>query len=162
MADVSLIEFIQANKNIEASALYDDELLENRFLNKFNASDELSILHKEQLKTPHALDGKAGMSPITNKLESSLDLHDLEQFIDKKFCETRQRDETNCYDRNNLSASEEIQSSLNGSTKYGTFENSPFSTSYMDIDTQFDKDICCGNCREGRSKRAMNFWNMIF
>ena len=109
------------------------------------------------MKTPNALDGKAGMSLITNKLESSLDLHDLEQFIDKKYCETRQRDETNCYDSNNLSASEEIQSSLNRSTKYRTFENSPFSTSYMDIDTQFDKDICCGNCREGRSEKSNEF-----
>ena len=51
MADVSLIEFIPADKKIEASALYDDELLENSFLNKFNASDELLILHEEQLKT---------------------------------------------------------------------------------------------------------------
>ena len=41
MADVFLIEFIPANKKIEASTLYDDELLENSFLNKFNASDEL-------------------------------------------------------------------------------------------------------------------------
>ena len=39
MADVSLTEFVPANKKIEASALYDDELLENSFLNKFNASD---------------------------------------------------------------------------------------------------------------------------
>ena len=154
MADVSLIEFIPANKKIERSTLYDDELLESSFLNKFNASDELLILHEEQLKTPNVLDGKAGMSLITNKLESSLDLHDLEQFIDKKFCETRQRDETNCYDRNNLSASEEIQSSLNRSTKYGAFENSPFSFFYMDIDTQFDKNICCGNCREGRREKS--------
>ena len=83
MANFSLIEFIPANKKIEASALYDDELLENSFL-KFNASDELSIIHEKQLKTPNALDGKAGMSLITNKLQSSLDLHDLEQFIDKK------------------------------------------------------------------------------
>ena len=29
------------------------------------------------------------MSLITNKLESSLDLHDLEQFIDKKYQTTR-------------------------------------------------------------------------
>ena len=93
MADVSLIEFIPANKKIERSTLYDDELLESSFLNKFNASDELLILHEEQLKTPNALDGKAGMSLIANKLESSLDLHDVEQFIDKKYCETRQRDE---------------------------------------------------------------------
>ena len=95
MADVSLIEFIPAKKKIEASALYNDELLENSFLNKFNASDELAILHEEQLKTPNALDGNAGMSLITNKLESSLDLHDLEKFIDKKYCETRQRDGIN-------------------------------------------------------------------
>ena len=59
MAGVSLIEFIPANKKIEASPLYDDELLENSFLNKFNASDELLILHEEQLKTPNALDGNA-------------------------------------------------------------------------------------------------------
>ena len=35
MAGVSLIEFIPANKKIEASALYNDELLEISFLNKF-------------------------------------------------------------------------------------------------------------------------------
>ena len=40
MADVSLVEFIPANKKIEASALYNHELLENSFLNKLNASDE--------------------------------------------------------------------------------------------------------------------------
>ena len=88
MADVSLIEFIPANQKVEASALHDDGLLQNSFLNKFHASDELLILHEELLKTPNALDGKAGMSLITNK--SSLDSHDLEQFIDKKYCETRQ------------------------------------------------------------------------
>ena len=60
MADVSLIELFPANKKIEASALYDNELLENSFLNEFNASDELLILHEEQLKTPKALDGNAG------------------------------------------------------------------------------------------------------
>ena len=97
------------------------------------------------------------MSLITNKLESSLDLHDLEQFIDKKYCETRQRDETNCCGGNNLSASEEVQSSLNRSTKYGTFENSPFSSFYMDIDPRFDKDICCGNCRKGRREKSIEF-----
>ena len=88
------------------------------------------------------------MSLITNKLESSLDLHHLEQFIDKKYCETRQRDRINYYNSNNLGASEEIQSSLNRSTKYGTFERSPSSTCNMDIDTQFYKNLCCGNCRE--------------
>ena len=56
MTDVSLIEFILANKKIEDSALYDDKLLENNFLNKFNGSDELLIFHEEQLKTPNALD----------------------------------------------------------------------------------------------------------
>ena len=95
MADVFLIEFVPAKKKIEANALYNDELLENSFLNKFNASDELVILHEEQLKTPNALDGNAGMSLITNKLESSLDSHDLNKFIDKKYCETRQRDGIN-------------------------------------------------------------------
>ena len=89
MTDVSFIEFIPANKKVEASASHDDGLLENSFLNKFNASDELLILHEEQLRTPNILDGKAGMSLITNKLESSLDLHDLEQFIDKKYQTTR-------------------------------------------------------------------------
>ena len=59
MADVSLIEFIPADKKIEASALYDDELLENSFLNKFNASDELLILHEEQLKTLNAFRWKS-------------------------------------------------------------------------------------------------------
>ena len=141
MADVSFTEFIPAIKKIEASALYDDELLENSFLNKFNASDELLILLEEQLKTPNAIDGKAGMSFITNKLVSSLDLHDLEQFIDKKYCETRQRVGINCYDNNSLSASEEVYSSLNRCTKYGIFGNSPSSAFYMDVDTQFDRYI---------------------
>ena len=31
VANVSLIEFIPANKKIQASALYNDELLENSF-----------------------------------------------------------------------------------------------------------------------------------
>ena len=44
MADVSLIEFITGNKKIEASALYADKFLENSYLNKFNASDELLLL----------------------------------------------------------------------------------------------------------------------
>ena len=34
----------------------------------------LLTFHKEQLKTPNDLDGNTGMSRITNKLESSLDL----------------------------------------------------------------------------------------
>ena len=155
MADVSLVEFIPANKKIEASTLYNDELLENSFLNKLNASDEqLVILHEEQLKTPNVLDGDAGMSLITNKLEFSLDLHDLEKFNDKQYCETRQREGINWCDISNLSTSEEVQSSLNRRTKYGTFENSPSSAFYMDIDNQFDKDICCGNCREGRRGKS--------
>ena len=70
------------------------------------------MLHEEQLKTPNILDGKANMSLITNKLEFSLDLHDLEQFIDKKYCETRQRDRINCYNSNNLGASVEKYSHL--------------------------------------------------
>ena len=36
MTHVSLTEFISTNKKIEAGALYDDELLENSILNKFN------------------------------------------------------------------------------------------------------------------------------
>ena len=92
MADISLIEFIPANKKVEAGDLHNNGLLETSFLNNFNASDELLILHDEQLKTPNALDGKAGMSVIISKLESSLDLHDLQQFIDKNYCETRQQD----------------------------------------------------------------------
>ena len=111
------------------------------------------MLHEKQLKTPNALDGKAGMSLITNKLESSLDLHHLEQFIDKNYCETRQRDRINYYNSNNLGASEEIQSSLNRSTKYGTFEHSP---SNMDIDTQFDKNLCCGNGRKKSNREKRN------
>ena len=75
MTHVSLTEFISTNKKIEAGALYDDELLENSILNKFNDSDELLMLHEEQLKTPSALDGNAGMSLITNNFESSIDLH---------------------------------------------------------------------------------------
>ena len=51
-------------------------------------------------------------------------------------------------------AIEEVQSSLNRSTKYG---NSPSSALYMDIDTQFHKDICCGNfrCRRGKSNGVL-------
>ena len=157
MTDVSLIEFLSANKKTEASALYDDELLEKCFLNKFDTSDELLIVHKEQLKTPNALDGESGMSLITKKFGSSLVLHDFEQLINKKYCETRQSHETNCRGGNNLSTSEEVQSSLNHSTKYGTFENSPFSSFYMDIDTQFDEDICCGKCRESRKEKSRKF-----
>ena len=156
MPDVSLIEFIPANKKVEASALHDNGLLENSFLSKFNGSVELLILHAEQLKTPNALDGKTGMSLITNKLETSLDLHNLEQFIDKRYCETRQRYTINCYNSNNLGASEEIQLSLNRSTKYGTFEHSPSSTSSMDIDTQFDKNLCCRNCNEKSNREKSN------
>ena len=148
MADVSLIEFIPVNKKVEASALHDNGLLENSFLNKSNARDELLILHEEQLKTPHALDGKASMSLITNNLESSLDLHDLERLIDKSYCETRERYRIDCYNSNNLGTSKEIQSSLNRSTKYGIFEHLPSSNSNMDIDTQFDKNLCCRNCKE--------------
>ena len=82
----SLIEFTPAIKKIEASALYDDGLLGNSYLNKFNASEELLILETitneqlvlEQLKTPNTLHGNAGMSFITNKLESLLNLQDLE------------------------------------------------------------------------------------
>ena len=71
------LEFIPANKKVEASASHDDGLLENSFLNKCNTSDELLIFQEEELRTPNILDGKAGMSLITNNLESSLDLHDL-------------------------------------------------------------------------------------
>ena len=106
------------------------------------------------MKTPNALDGNAGMTIVTNKLECSLDLHDLEKFIDKKYCEIRKRDGTNRCDSSNLSTSEEVQSPPNRNTKHGTFENSPSSAFYMDIDDQFDKDICCGNCREGRRGKS--------
>ena len=109
------------------------------------------------MKTPNASDGNAVMSLITNKLKFSLALHDLERFIGKKYCETRQQDGINRCDSSNLSASEEVQSSLNRSTKYGTFENSPSSAVYMVIYTQFDKDICCGNCREGRRGKSNGF-----
>ena len=78
MANASLIEFIPANMKIDASTLHDDEL----YLNKFNGIDELLILHKEHTKTANASDGNTGMSIIANKLETSFDLHDLEQFID--------------------------------------------------------------------------------
>ena len=108
MADFPVTEFIPVNKKEEARALHNDGLLENSFLNKFNAGDELLILHEEQLKTPNTLDGKAGMSLINNKLESSLDLHDLEQFIDKKYCETRQRYRINCYNNKNLGGSDHL------------------------------------------------------
>ena len=72
MADVSLIEFIPVNKKIEASALYDDELLGNICLSKFNAGNELLILEEEQLKTPNASDRNAGVSLITKKLNPHL------------------------------------------------------------------------------------------
>ena len=75
MTDVSLIEFIPANKKIEDGVLYDDDLLENSILNKFNGSDELLMLHQEQLKDGN---GNAGMPLITNKFESSIDLHNLD------------------------------------------------------------------------------------
>ena len=97
------------------------------------------------------------MSLVTNKLESSLDLHGLEQFIDKNYCESRQRDGINRDGSNNLSASEKVQPSLNRSTKYGTFENLPFSAFHVDFDTQFDKDICCRNCREGCREKSNGF-----
>ena len=96
------------------------------------------------------------MSLITRKLKASLDLHD------KKYCETRQRYGINCYESTNLSISEEIQSSLNRSTKYGTFKNSPSLAFYMDINTHFDKDICCGNCREGRREKNNEFLEQGF
>ena len=52
MPDVSFVESIPVHKKTEARALYDDELLENSYLNKFNPSIELLILQDEQLKTP--------------------------------------------------------------------------------------------------------------
>ena len=113
------------------------------------------------MKTPNALDGNAGMSLITNKLESSLDLHDLEKFIDKKYCETRQRDETNRCDSNNLSASEGVQSSLNRTTKYGTFKNLPSSAFYMDIDNQFIKIFVVGIVEKVLGERALKFWKKV-
>ena len=64
------------------------------------------------------------------------------------------RDIINCYDSNNLSACEEVQPSLIRSTKYGTFENSPSSIFYRDIDTLFDKHICCEDCKEGRRGKS--------
>ena len=64
MADVSLIESIPANKKIEANTLFDEKLLENSFLNKFNPSDELLIFREEQLKMAHALDRNACMSHL--------------------------------------------------------------------------------------------------
>ena len=53
MTDVSLTEFVLANKKI-GNTIQDDDLLKNSYLNKFNASDELLILHGKQLKTPNA------------------------------------------------------------------------------------------------------------
>ena len=76
-------------------------------------------------------------------------MHDLEQFLDKKYCETRQRDGINRYDSKDLSASDEVLSSLDRSTKYETFENSPSSVFYIDIDAKFDNIIYCENCRQG-------------
>ena len=40
--------------------MYNDELSENSYLHKFNASNELLILHEEQLKTAKASEGHAG------------------------------------------------------------------------------------------------------
>ena len=91
----------------------------------------------------------------------SLDLHDLEQFIDKKYCDNRQRDGINRYESNNLRVNKEVQSSLDRSTKFGTFLSSPSSAFYMDIDIQFDKDICCENCREGRRGTTVVLWKMV-
>ena len=95
-------------------------------------------------------------------MESSLDLRDLEQFTDKKRWKTRQRDGINRYDSNNLSASEEVQSSLGRSMKYGTFGNSSFSVFGIDIDIQFDKDknvvVIVEKVVE---KKEMVFWNVI-
>ena len=70
MADVALIEFFPANKKIEPSALYADDTLENSYLDKFNASNKLLILHQEQLKTQNTSIGNACISLITNKPES--------------------------------------------------------------------------------------------
>ena len=61
------------------------------------------MLHEEQLKTPDTLDENAGMSLITNKSESSLDMHNLEKFIDEKYCETRQQHGINHCDSSNIS-----------------------------------------------------------
>ena len=51
MADVSLIEFIRTNKKMDANALYNDELLENSFLNKLiNKLKLIKILIKSITK----------------------------------------------------------------------------------------------------------------
>ena len=161
MTDVSLIEFFSANKKIEASTLYDDELLEKCFLNKFDTSDELLIVHKKQLKTPNALDGQSGMSLITKRFGSSLVLHDFEQLIDKKYCETRQSHETNCPGGNNLSTSEEVQSSLNHSTNMELLKILPFHPFIWILTPSLMKIFVVGIVEKVVKKRAENFWNMI-
>ena len=149
MADVSLIEFIPANSKIEANTLH-DKLLENSFLNKFNAIINISQGTIENTKW---FRWKYRYVTYQQQVRVFTWL-DLENFIGKKYCETRKRDMTNYCDSIDLSASEEVESSPNRSTKYGTFENSPSSAFYVDIDTQFDKDICCENCRESRRGKS--------
>ena len=43
MTEIFLTEFIPAKKKIEGSALYEDELLDNSYLCKLNASDTILI-----------------------------------------------------------------------------------------------------------------------
>ena len=86
------------------------------------------------------------MSLTTNKLESSLNLHVLE-----KYCEARLRDEINLYGSRRLSASDEVKSFLDRSTKYVTLvKNSP---SAIGVDIPCDTDSYCGICRVGRRRK---------
>ena len=79
------------------------------------------------MKTPKGLDGNAGLWLITNKLDFPLNLHDLEQqFIDKEYCETRQRDGIKRYDNKNLCTSDQGDSSLDHSTNHKIFGKSFF------------------------------------
>ena len=43
MTEIFLTEFISAKKKIEGSALYEDELLDNSYLCKLNASNTILI-----------------------------------------------------------------------------------------------------------------------
>ena len=67
------IEIIPANKKIEASTLYDDELLEKSYLNKFIASNELLILHEEQLKTIDLYDLGHSLIKSTVRLDKEME-----------------------------------------------------------------------------------------
>ena len=67
------IEIIPANKKKEASTLYDNELLEKSYLNKFIASNGLLILHEEQLKTIDLYDLGHSLIKSTVRLDKEME-----------------------------------------------------------------------------------------